>query len=226
MKNTRLFNMAVAFSISLFFLPAQTWADRGHRDHSPRAGHEQWNRHEFSRDFRRDHYNPPGFRAQRLPDRYDPVRLRNRTYFYHLGTFYEPYRSGGYVVVHAPIGARVGYLPPGYLSFYIGPRHYFYANLTYYLWDDHYNDYVVVKEPEGAENYVVDAAQNQDTTFFVYPAKGQSDELRDRDRYECYLWAVDQTGFDPSDPEGNTDKQRDYRRAISACLEGRGYTVK
>jgi hypothetical protein len=34
----------------------------------------------------------------------------------------------------------------------------------------------------------------------VYPAKGQSPEQLDRDRYECHNWAVKQTGFDPSRP--------------------------
>lgn len=36
---------------------------------------------------------------------------------------------------------------------------------------------------------------------YFYPAKGQSKEKQDRDRYECYLWAKGQTGFDPSAPQ-------------------------
>ena len=35
---------------------------------------------------------------------------------------------------------------------------------------------------------------------YVYPAKGQSAEQADRDRYECYAWATEQSGFDPSQP--------------------------
>ena len=31
----------------------------------------------------------------------------------------------------------------------------------------------------------------------VYPAKGQSQEQTDRDKFECYTWAKQQTGFDP-----------------------------
>lgn len=34
----------------------------------------------------------------------------------------------------------------------------------------------------------------------VYPAKGQSPEQLDRDRYDCHVWAVQQSGFDPSAP--------------------------
>ncbi len=137
------------------------------------------------------------------------------------------------------------------------------------------------------------------TQVLFYPAQGQTPEQQNRDRYECYSWAVAQTGFDPSQPalapqqrievvpsqrEGHdtavgavagailgaavsrprqaaggailgavagamvgaasdsarqeeTDRvQRrydvrdaqasNYRRAMTACLEGRGYTVK
>lgn len=38
------------------------------------------------------------------------------------------------------------------------------------------------------------------TRVYFYPKQGQSPEQQDRDRYECYLWAVKQTGFDPSRP--------------------------
>jgi outer membrane lipoprotein SlyB len=34
----------------------------------------------------------------------------------------------------------------------------------------------------------------------AYPAQGQSAQQADRDRYECHIWAVKQTGFDPSLP--------------------------
>ncbi len=145
------------------------------------------------------------------------------------------------------------------------------------------------------------------TPIYFYPTRGQSMEQQERDRYECYLWAVKQSGFDPGQaqlaphqrvevkpttPPGSdvaagavggaiigsivsprhdrghglvfgaitgailgaasesakqqqaqrlqrhydaVDAQRyaqlerqarDYRRAMSACLEGRGYTVR
>lgn len=32
----------------------------------------------------------------------------------------------------------------------------------------------------------------------VYPANGQTPEQQERDRYECHVWAVQQSGFDPS----------------------------
>ena len=35
---------------------------------------------------------------------------------------------------------------------------------------------------------------------YVYPAKGQTAEQQQKDQYECHEWAVQQTGFDPSQP--------------------------
>jgi outer membrane lipoprotein SlyB len=145
------------------------------------------------------------------------------------------------------------------------------------------------------------------TQVFFYPKEGQTTDRQSRDQYECYNWAIQQTGFDPSQssipserrvkvvpmpPPGhdttalaiagavlgaliagprhaavgaligggsgavagavsdvtrqqyaqqmeeayaNRDqaldsryegKARDFRRAMGACLEGRGYTVK
>lgn len=36
------------------------------------------------------------------------------------------------------------------------------------------------------------------TQIYFYPNRNQSTEMQSRDHYECYNWAVDQTGFDPS----------------------------
>ena len=35
------------------------------------------------------------------------------------------------------------------------------------------------------------------THLFFYPKQGQSKAQQDRDRYECHLWAVKQSGYDP-----------------------------
>ncbi len=40
----------------------------------------------------------------------------------------------------------------------------------------------------------------QSNDIFIYPAKGQSQEKQDRDRYDCHMWATKQTGFDPTRP--------------------------
>ena len=36
--------------------------------------------------------------------------------------------------------------------------------------------------------------------FYIYPAKGQSKEQQGKDKYQCYDWAKQQTGFDPMSP--------------------------
>ena len=138
----------------------------------------------------------------------------------------------------------------------------------------------------------------QASELFVYPAKGQSAEQQDKDKFECYNWAKNDSGFDPMAPPKATEpapttqtksggtrrglvggaalgaivgdsskaarrgaaaggliggarqsshnrqveqeraqweqqqaaqysqSRNNYNRAYSACLEGRGYTVK
>jgi hypothetical protein len=133
----------------------------------------------------------------------------------------------------------------------------------------------------------------QGADLFIYPNMGQSPEQLARDRYDCHLWAVQQTGTDPSRAQvsapppppprggifggaargaavgvvggaitgnagtgaavgaatgglvggmrqrGQAQRQAqahqtaqrqsmlaDYNRALSACLSGRGYTVR
>ena len=36
------------------------------------------------------------------------------------------------------------------------------------------------------------------TQVYFYPKAGQSNEQQSRDHFECYNWAIQQTGFDPS----------------------------
>jgi hypothetical protein len=68
--------------------------------------------------------------------------------------------------------------------------------------------------------------------IFVYPRQGQSEELQAKDRYECHSWAVSQTHYDPTQPtsgmpEAQLNQMRaDYQRAMGACLDGRGYTMR
>lgn len=44
------------------------------------------------------------------------------------------------------------------------------------------------------------AAPAPSTRVYFYPLRGQSPTQQDRDKYECYLWAKQETGFDPADP--------------------------
>jgi hypothetical protein len=68
--------------------------------------------------------------------------------------------------------------------------------------------------------------------MFIYPRQGQSEQQQADDRYACHRWAAEQTGFDPTQTPGGSsgtpggEKRADYQRAMGACLDGRGYTVK
>ena len=53
-------------------------------------------------------------------------------------------------------------------------------------------------EPMGPDE--AQGAPPPSVEVYFYPTKGQSLEQQERDRYECYLWAKDKTGFDPSLP--------------------------
>lgn len=65
----------------------------------------------------------------------------------------------------------------------------------------------------------------------IRPRAGQSAERQSLDRYECYRYAVVQSGFDPraahSDYPPAAADRRDsaYALAQAACLEGRGYAI-
>lgn len=210
--------------------------ERDRLDAEQRRTFEQLRREQY-RDYRerrydrRDRYVPPrrdfyrrGYRLPALPPAHTRIVIGADIFFYWDGIFFST-RNGGYVVVSAPIGARVRYLPRGYVSFYIGPTRYFYVNTTYYVWDLPTREYVVVEKPRGAERAMSGAEAGPDD-LFVYPAQGQSEAQRRQDRYECYEWAVDETGYDPVDAGASSSGREGYLRALGACLEGRGYTVR
>jgi outer membrane lipoprotein SlyB len=45
------------------------------------------------------------------------------------------------------------------------------------------------------------------TQVYFYPKAGQTDGQQSRDHYECYNWAVKQTGFDPGQSSIPTDQR-------------------
>jgi hypothetical protein len=70
------------------------------------------------------------------------------------------------------------------------------------------------------------------TKVFAYPMNSQTADQQARDRYECYRFAVAQSGYEPMHSPGvvpqaaHAQSQSDYDRAQAACLDGRGYTVR
>jgi len=151
-------------------------------------------------------------------------------YWFHGGNWYRG-RAGAWVVWGAPFGLFVPYLPPLFTTVWWYGIPYYYANDTYYAWDDGHQQYEVVAPPDGIETAGTTHAPASDQ-LFVYPKNGQSAELQAKDRYECHRWAASQTGFDPTEagggvpPDESVQKRNDYFRAEVSCLEGRGYSVR
>jgi hypothetical protein len=60
--------------------------------------------------------------------------------------------------------------------------------------------------------------------FYIYPAKGQSKEQQGKDKYQCYEWAKQQTGFDPMvRPEATSappSQQATSGGAVSGAAKG------
>jgi hypothetical protein len=143
-------------------------------------------------------------------------------------------------------------LPLGYATFWWGGLPYYYCNSLYYTWNPGYNGYVVTDPPPVAANDSsdgsADVAQYGNTEapqysgaapaprvgaesgagadVYVYPRNGQNDQQTSNDRYECHSWAVNQTGFDPTRAAQQSGTSADYRRAMIACLDARGYTAR
>ncbi|WP_224742619.1 hypothetical protein [Stutzerimonas kunmingensis] len=122
---------------------------------------------------------------------------------------------------HVP-GPRHGHgLPAGAREIWIGSMLYFIAAGTYYLWNVERNVYEPVSHP------LLPASEATRYDVIAYPAKDQSAEQQSRDRYECHTWAVSQSGFDPASartaPAASVADI--YKRALGACLTGRGYSV-
>jgi hypothetical protein len=62
---------------------------------------------------------------------------------------------------------------------------------------------------------------------YNYPKNGQTDEQQASDRYQCHQWAVSQSGYDPTRNGAGTARARaTTSRAVTACMEGRGYSVR
>ena len=58
--------------------------------------------------------------------------------------------------------------------------------------------------------------------LFIYPTKGQSKEQIEKDKYECYRWAKDQTGFDPMQQPKATAPPPQQQPKQGGVLRGAG----
>jgi hypothetical protein len=128
-------------------------------------------------------------------------------------------------------------LPFGYATYWWNDVPYYYSNDAYYTWSPSADGYVATEPPPAAPaSGQSDAAApsyagpdqsampvqpgqaSGSDNIFAYPAQGQSAAQQATDRQECTQWAASQAGSASGSP--------DYRRALVACFEGRGYSAQ
>jgi hypothetical protein len=124
------------------------------------------------------------------------------------------------------LGLYFATLPYYYSTYWWGGVPYYYADNTYYRWDPAIGQYQTVAPPVDAPNQSGGQAPAR-SGLIAYPKNGQSEQQQATDKYECHRWSVAQLGYDPTAGGGNVrGDSSDYYRAQTACLEGRGYSVK
>lgn len=167
-----------------------------------------------------------------LPPGHSAYSWRGRPYYYGGGHWYRPY-GGSYLVVGPPVGLFVDYLPGSYSSVWVGGTRYYYSDGAYYTWEPYRHGYVVARSPYGDDDAYDDDGEGRDSgdgvrdnDLYIYPMRGQSEQQQSDDRYACHRWAVDQTHYDPTNATGDRKDRTEYDRAVTACLTGRGYSVK
>jgi hypothetical protein len=157
---------------------------------------------------------------------------------YYGHGYYGGYGHGGFYGPRWGFGWFLPVLPAFYATYWWGGVPYYYANDAYYTWNPGYNGYVATDPPAGpADNDAqpppagspgpagaAEAPAGGQT--YNYPKNGQTDDQQATDRYQCHQWAVSQSGYDPTRNAAATAGQGEYRRAVSACMEGRGYSVR
>jgi hypothetical protein len=123
-------------------------------------------------------------------------------------------------------------LPVYYQTMWIDGYPYYYADGDYYAPTT--NGYMVVDpqsqavSPQTGQQSTVELS----TKLFIYPRNGQSEKQQEEDRYQCDRWAVGQTGYDPTKPASGMSEiqlsqmRSDFKRAMGACLDGRGYSMR
>jgi hypothetical protein len=176
------------------------------------------------------YYPPVGTVRPNLPPTYRPYYRGGERFYFDGGVWYAP-RGPGFVIVRPPRGLVISVLPPYYSTVWFGGVPYYYADNVYYMAQPDQSGYSVVDPPDNADepSAAPDSPAPQGD-LIIYPKNGQSKDQQAADQYECYNWSKGQTGFDPTQPaggtSGNPDQARNnYNRAMSACLQGRGYQV-
>jgi hypothetical protein len=218
----------LAVIMSLYFAPA--FAPSANAD-------ERGFRHEEFRDSHHGHdrfYPRRGVYITVLPPDHRMYDYGGSRFYFSGGVWYRG-EGPRFIVVAPPFGLVIPYLPPYYTTVWVGPVPYYYANEVYYTPAP--GGYVIVQPPQGTVSQAppqgtVNQAPLPSEQLYIYPRNKQGEKQQATDRYECHRWAASQAGFDPTMPPAGmsgaqvSQKNADYHRAMAACLDGRGYTVK
>ena len=217
MKHAQAFITASLLAVACLASPgfAQDRHDaRRHPSGPPRGGLH------LDQRYHHDHYYPPrGYAVPALPGGAVSINFGGGNFFFHSGVWFRPF-GGRFVVTVPPIGVVVPLLPPAYVTLWIGGAPYYYANGVYYAVAPG-QGYTVVAPPPGAETaqpVPPPPPSKPAPDPIVYPRSGQSAAQTEADQQECNRWATTQ-------PSAMADAQV-FRRAVEACLDGRGYTVR
>ncbi|MDR7335263.1 DUF6515 family protein [Roseateles asaccharophilus] len=173
----------------------------------------------FDNRYHHDHYYPaPGYVAPRVPRGSVIVGAGPGRYWFHGGVWYQPY-GPRYRVVTPPVGVVIPLLPPSYVTLTLGGQPYYYANGVYYRPVP--EGYAVATPPADTAAPQVQPAPPPPPPKadpIIYPRNGQSPEQLETDRRDCNRWATTQ-------PNAQADSSV-FNRAVEACMDGRGYTLK
>jgi len=175
------------------------------------------------------YYPRTGTIRSSLPDGYRPYYRGGNRYYFSGGSWYAP-RGPGFVVIQPPSGLVISVLPSYYSTVWFGGVPYYYADNVYYTQQPDQSGYAVVDPPADADS-PSPPPDNTESDLIVYPKNGQTKDQQAADQFECHSWSKGQTGFDPTQPGGgvspaNADVTRgNYNRAMSACMQARGYQV-
>ena len=210
---------------------------------------QERDRRGFVLDYRygHNHYYPRhGYVVGVVPEGSLMLNYSGLNWYYHAGIWFRP-TGPRYVVSPPPIGIVVPVLPPAYSTVMIAGVAYYYANGVYY--SPVPSGYAVVSPPSGGDSVEpmpVPVGEIPGTTRplpgtgapvtvspqvpldasrprvlpepIVYPRSGQSPVQTQQDRQECNQWASSQ-------PNASNDAMI-FRRALEACMDGRGYTIR
>ena len=157
-----------------------------------------------------------------LPDGSVALSLGRERFFFHSGVWLHPV-GAQYLVVLPPVGVWLPLLPGDAAALMLAGSIYYYANGVYYA-PAPSQGYVVVAPPADIESAtavqgppaVAPASLAGQLVF--YPRNGQSPQQTESDRQDCNRWATTQ-----SDAMAHADV---FQRAVAACMDAHGYTVR